>query len=175
MSTNNALLIIDVQVLMFDEADPVYQGELLLAKIQKLITDARSKGVPIFYIRHNAGPGTPLELGTPGWDIHPSIAPISTDIIIEKETPDSFYKTTLQQELDSRGITKLILTGIQSEICVDTTCRRAFSLGYHVTLVKDAHSTWNTDGLTASQIINHHNNVLRWFSSTKNSDEIVFE
>jgi nicotinamidase-related amidase len=175
MSTNSGLLIIDVQAGVFNETDPVFQGEILLTKIQNLIVKARSKGAPIFYIQHNARRGKPLEPGKPGWSIHPSIAPRSEDTIIEKKTPDSFFETTLQQELDKKGIQKLIITGIQSELCVDTTCRRAFSLGYQVILVKDAHSTWNTKDLTASQIINHHNDVLQWFSSSKNSDDNVFE
>lgn len=174
MTTNKALLIIDVQVGMFNESDPVYQGEILLSKIQGLIEKARSNRIPIFYIQHNEGPGKPLEHGKPGWFIHPSIEPINTDIVIEKKTPDFFNNTTLQQELDNKGVQELIITGIQSEVCVDTTCRRAFSLGYNVTLVKDAHSTWDTKDLTASQIINHHNDMLRWFSTDKYSDEIMF-
>ncbi|GAB6989940.1 cysteine hydrolase family protein [Paenibacillus pini] len=174
MTTNSALLIIDVQVAMFDESDPVFQGEILLSKLQKLITDARTKGVPIVYIQHEEGPGTPLEYGKPSWFIHPSIAPNKEDIIIEKKTPDSFHKTTLQEQLDSIGVNKLIITGIQTDICVDTTCRRAFSLGYDVILVKDAHSTWNSSELTATQIINHHNNVLQWFSNHKTSEDQVF-
>ncbi|TCZ79276.1 cysteine hydrolase [Paenibacillus albiflavus] len=175
MSGNTALLVIDVQVAMFNESDPVFQGELLLTRIQKLIAEARSKGIPIFYIQHNSRAGTPLEHGTTGWHIHQAIAPEHDDIVIQKKTPDSFYQTSLQQELDSRGIRKLVLTGIQTEVCVDTTCRNAYSLGYHVTLIRDAHSTWNTEELTAAQIINHHNRVLSWFSDHKSSDEDVFE
>jgi nicotinamidase-related amidase len=59
-------------------------------------------------------------------------------------------------------------------VCVDTTCRRAFSLGYKVTLAQDAHSTWKTDHPTASQIIEHHNRVLRWFANLKDSSKISF-
>ncbi|MCQ6557143.1 cysteine hydrolase family protein [Paenibacillus mendelii] len=175
MSTRSALLIIDVQVGMFDESYPVHLGDRLIEKIQSLILNVRSKGVPIFYIQHNEGPGQPLESGKPGWAIHPSISPNEEDTIIQKNRPDAFYNTTLQQELVNKGIHKLILTGIQTDICVDTTCRRANSLGYNVILVKDAHSTWNTPELTATQIINHHNNVLQWFSSVQNADEIIFE
>jgi len=68
-----------------------------------------------------------------------------------------------------------VLAGIQSDLCVDTTCRRAYSLGYKVTLVKDAHSTWNTNELIAVQIINHHNNIMKWFADVRVTDEILFE
>lgn len=175
MGTKIALLIIDVQVGMFDESDPVFEGERLLSNLQRLISKARAKDVPIFYVQHTEESGQQLERGKAAWSIHPSIEPNDADVIIEKKTPDAFFNTMLQQELMERGIHELILTGIQSDLCVDTTCRRAFSLGYNVILVKDAHSTWNTKELTASQIINHHNDVLRWFATGKSSDEIIFE
>jgi nicotinamidase-related amidase len=175
MSYNKALIIIDVQNGMFIESDPVFQGEVLLNKIQNLIFKARSRNIPVFYIQHNAGEGKPLEQGKQGWFIHPSIKPKDIDLIIQKKTPDSFYETILKQELDNKEINEVVITGIQSEVCVDTTCRRAYSLGYKVTLVKDAHSTWNTQNLTASQVIDHHNNVLRWFASVQDSNEIIFE
>lgn len=167
------LLIIDVQLGMFNEADPVYQGEILLKKIRDLILRARSLDIPIFYIQHNARIGQPLEREKPGWVIHPDIAPCTHDVIIQKNTPDSFHKTNLHQELKTRSVNELIVTGIQSEVCVDTTCRRAFSLGYKVQLVSDAHSTWNSSDLTASQIIDHHNNLLRWFAEVKDSEAVI--
>ncbi|TQR10931.1 isochorismatase family protein [Psychrobacillus soli] len=58
----------------------------------------------------------------------------------------------------------LVIAGIQSEVCVDTTCRRAFSKEYKVTLVSDAHSTWDSKEFLAQQIISLHNDVLRWFA-----------
>jgi hypothetical protein len=95
--------------------------------------------------------------------------------VIQKHHPDAFQDTNLQPELESRGIERLVIAGIQTEYCVDTTCRRAYSLGYDVTLVKDAHSTWDTDCLTAPQIIAHHNNVLGgWFVELKEASEIEF-
>ncbi|MGI9449161.1 MAG: isochorismatase family protein, partial [Geminicoccaceae bacterium] len=63
-------------------------------------------------------------------------------------------------ELDALGVDSLIVVGNQTEFCVDTTCRHACSHGYKVTLLKDAHSTWNSDYLTAQQIIAHHNFIL---------------
>ena len=68
--------------------------------------------------------------------------------MIQKWTPDSFHETSLHDELKNKGIQNLILTGNQTEMCVDTTCRRAFSLGYDVTVVKDAHGTWDSDSFT---------------------------
>jgi nicotinamidase-related amidase len=94
-------------------------------------------------------------------------------VVVQKHHPDAFQDTNLRRELESKSIERLIITGIQTEYCVDTTCRRAYSLGYDVTLVKDAHSTWSTDHLTAPQIIAHHNAVLGgWFAELKEMIEL---
>ncbi|HZS48844.1 MAG TPA: cysteine hydrolase family protein [Blastocatellia bacterium] len=172
-----ALLIIDVQLGMFESPliPPVYSGERLLATIKRLIGKARASSTPIFFIQHNGEVGDPIEKGTPQWHIHPAIAPANGEMVIQKNTPDSFHETSLKNELSQRNINNLVLTGIQTDYCVDTTCRRAFSLGFNVTLVKDGHSTWDDRSLTAQQIIDHHNEVLgNSFSKLRSAEEIVF-
>lgn len=160
MSNDTALLIIDVQAGMFDPNDPVYNGDELLTRLAGLIGKARAANIPVIYVQHNEAEGEPLDSNGPGWPIHPAIAPKEGETVIQKWHPDSFQETNLQAELEAKGIKNLIIAGIQTEMCVDTTSRRAYSLGYKVTLVKDAHSTWNTKILTAPQIIAHHNQNL---------------
>ena len=175
MASDTALLVIDVQNGMFAADDPVYQGAGLLETIGDLLVKARTADVPVIYIQHDGGPGDALEPGGAGWPIHPAIAPAAGEPVIRKATPDSFHETTLQAELEARGIVKLIVTGIQTEMCVDTTCRRAASLGYQTTLVRDAHSTWDSRTLSAPQIIAHHNDTLKgWFVTPIPSSEIAF-
>jgi nicotinamidase-related amidase len=171
---NSALLIIDVQNGMFLEENPVFNDKLVISNIQQLLGNARSNNVPIIYIQHNAPTGKMLEPGTKAWEIHPEITPAIRDTVIQKTTPDAFYKTNLQEVLQKLPIERLIIAGIQSEVCVDTTCRNAYSLGYEITLVTDAHSTWDSGELTAQQIINHHNQVLRWFADTQETKDIIF-
>lgn len=176
MPNDTALVVIDVQVGMFDDDDPVYDGDGLLARIGQLIANARESGVPVIYVQHQSDrPGHPMAYGSPGWRIHPAIAPLPGEPVVAKRTPDSFHETQLGDELVRRGIHKLVVVGIQTENCVDTTCRRACSLGYDVTLVSDAHSTWNTDVLTAPQVIAHHNAVLGdWFATVTPHDAVSF-
>ena len=169
-----ALVIIDVQNGMFEEEYPVYQGEILLRNIKDLLARARTSGTPVFYVQHNEAVGKQLETGTFNWEIHPEIAPAKDDIIIQKKTPDSFHQTDFEEQLQKLGIEHLVLTGIQTDICVDTTCRRAFSMGYDVTLVENAHSTWNCGNLSARQIIDHHNAVLNWFARPRKASEVQF-
>ncbi|MEW8986291.1 MAG: cysteine hydrolase family protein [Bacillus sp. (in: firmicutes)] len=171
---NAALVIIDVQNAMFQEGEAVFNGDELLKGIKDLIARARSAKIPVVYIQHNETSGYPLESGTYGWQIHSKIYPEKGDMIIQKTTPDSFLKTSLDHELKEKGIDHLYLVGIQTEICVDTTCRSAFSKGFKLTLVSDLHSTWPNEELTAQQIINHHNGTMRWFADVHSSHEIHF-
>ncbi|GIP00332.1 isochorismatase [Paenibacillus lautus] len=166
----SALLVIDVQNEMFQVNDPVFEGDRLLHNLKQLIAIARGGGIPVFYIQHN---DESLKAGSEPWKINPEIAPAMSDTIIQKTRPDSFYNTTLEEELKRKGVQHVILAGMQSELCVDTTCRRASSLGYDVTLVSDAHSTWNNSVLTAQQIIDHVNATLKWFADLKTTEEIV--
>ena len=173
MSHNTALLVIDAQVNMFSEGGSVYEGEKLLDTIGRLIARARTAHLPIIYVQNNGGEGDPDMPGTPGWQIHPAVTPEQGDIVIQKHAPDSFYETSLQSELEARQIHRLIIVGMQTEMCIDATCRRAHELGYDVTLVQDAHSTFDSTGLAASQIIAQHNDALRAVVKVEESSHIM--
>lgn len=172
---NTALLIIDVQIGSFLNERPIYKSGALLKNMQFLISKASIEKIPIFFTKHNGKKGNTIQKGNPGWDIHPSIPILKEYIIIEKNYPDSFQQTDLQQHLMSRRINRIIIAGIQSEICVDATCRSASSKGYEVVLVEDGHSTYDSTILNASQIIDHHNNIQsQWFANTKKQREFSF-
>ncbi len=177
---NTALLVIDVQVGLIDGKSPAYRKDEVLSTIQEMLEKARAADAPVIYVQHDGDPGDSLEVDTPGWQIHPQIAPQAGEPIIRKRASDSFYLTTLQQELTARGITHLVIAGCKTEYCIDTTSRRATTLGYHVTLASDAHTTTGNDILTAAQIIAHHNDTLDDFGNddyaiaVKPGREIVF-
>ena len=174
-----ALLIIDVQVGLV-ELMPTEIQSSVLSKIKTLLTKARASKIPVIYIQHDGAKGHPLETRTQGWEIHPSVMPAAGDQVIRKRESDSFFETKLQEELERRGITGLIVAGAMTEYCVDTTCRRATTLGYDVTLASDAHLTRDNKVLTAANIIAHHNFVLNDFGAgehviqVKPAGDIVF-
>ena len=176
MPNVTALLIIDVQLGMFDESFHLYRGPELLATLQPLIARARAAGVPVIFVQHeDRNENEPLWPAGPGFAVHPTLLPAPGDPIVHKRNPDSFQDTPLQAELERLGVKHLVIAGLQTEFCVDTTCRRAFSLGYEVTLVQDGHSTYDTDLLNAAQIIAHHNqNLAGWFVTLKSAAEVNF-
>jgi nicotinamidase-related amidase len=155
----SALLLIDIQQAMFGPQDICHEPQRLTDTLGDLLARARSEGVPVFHVRHCEAEG-PFEPGSEGWHIHPSVAPHDGEPVFEKWAASAFYNTDLDSRLRERGIEDLTIAGLQTEYCIDTACRVAQSLGYRVTLVGDAHSTFDTPELSAAQIIAHHNKVL---------------
>ena len=160
MRKETALLVVDVQQGVVEWDDPECRGDEVLANINLLLERARESQTPIIYVQHDGGEGERLALESAGWPIHPAIAPQDGETVVHKTACDSFYETSLKDELESRGIKHLVITGCRTQYCVDTTCRSAVAHGYNVTLAKDAHTTMSTETLTASQIIAHHNETL---------------
>jgi nicotinamidase-related amidase len=165
---STALLIVDVQNGLVNGPEPVYKLDQLLANISSLITQARSTGIPIIYVQDNDVD----EIGSPGWQIHPAIAPTEEDIVIRKPEADAFYGTTLQKEMEQRGIDHLVVVGCKSEVCIDATCRGATHRGYNTTLASDAHSTTDNEVLTAKQTIAYHNYILSMVWSDEHGEDV---
>ena len=159
-----ALVVIDVQCGIIDNPRAWRAAEVLGA-IGGLAARARAAGVPVIYVQHDGAAGSPVEAGTPGAEIHSAIAPRSGEAVIHKRACDSFLGSSLDDELRSRGIGRIVITGCMSQYCVDTACRRALSLGYDVILAANAHTTWDMGGLTAEQIVSHHNAIFEDFSA----------
>ncbi len=153
MTDKTALLVIDVQVSMFEPPEFPHQHEDVLSNIKSLIDKARRAGTPVIYVQHDHTTYQPMMRGEPGWRIQPAVAPLPTETVVHKQASDSFYQTNLRRELDALGIKHLVITGLQTELCVDATCRRAISEDYQVTVVSDGHTTWDGDVASAAQII----------------------
>lgn len=169
-----AVLLIDAQVNMFVPGTTVYQGDALLATLREMLTRARRAGVPVFYVQHNGQVGDPDETGTAGWQIHPTLTPRAGEMVFQKRTPSAFYGTALDEALQREGVERLVILGLQTEFCIDTTVRHAYTLGYEVLLVQDGHSTYNGKVLTAPQIIAHHNDILGGFADVVEAGDIEF-
>ncbi|AXI28721.1 cysteine hydrolase [Priestia megaterium] len=178
MIKKTALLLIDVQNIMFSyEGGSLWNEQQVLKNIISLRDNAHKSNIPIIYIQHtDSSSDSMLSEGKVTWEIHRDVRPRPTDTVIQKSSWDAFYQTTLYKKLQELEIEKLVIAGMQTEFCLDTTCRRAYSLGYKENiLVKDAHSTFDTAVLSASKIVEHHNNMLGGrFVTLKQVNEIIF-
>ena len=173
-NSKTALLIVDVQNGVLGKENQTYEAERLLSNLEYLIDKARKADVPIIYVQHNAA--GQLEPDSFNWQVNERLAPKEGDIRIQKHHPSSFHDTSLEEELRRREINKLVIGGLQTEWCIDSTVRHAFSLGFDVTVVEDGHSTMDSLILGAEKIVEHHNRIFKGgFAGLKVASEIEFE
>jgi nicotinamidase-related amidase len=159
-----ALLIIDVQHALCSGPYEAFEAARVIDRINSVSRKARERGAPVVVIQHQAA-GGPLAHGTPGWQLAQGLDVEPGDILLHKRATDSFHQTELHALLQAHGVQDLVICGLQSEFCVDTTTRRALALGYPVTLVADGHSTLDNGVLSAAQISAHHNVTLAHITS----------
>jgi len=174
MNNRKALMIIDVQVALFQHKIPLHKSDQVLKNIQILIGKAKASKTPILYIQHTEDEGL-FSRNCSTWQIHPGITPDQNHYVIEKTSWDAFYLTALKERLTSLNVNHLIIAGMQTEFCLDTTIRNGFSHGYQLSVCGDAHSTFDNDLLKAHQIIAHHNSI--WhnrFAQVINTDTVSF-
>lgn len=160
-----ALLIIDVQEALCSGSEECYDIPRLLKVINSLSARARQAADTIVVLVQHEEEGSSLQRGSPGWQLAQQLHVNKEDILVFKDTPDSFHNTRLLEVLQQHKVDRLIVCGMQSDCCVDSTTRMALSLGYDVQLVEDGHSTEDNGVLTAAQIIAHHNVTLSAITS----------
>jgi nicotinamidase-related amidase len=156
-----ALLLIDLQQGMFNSGQAPHEGAAVLSRVAGLIERARGEGMPVLHVQHDGGAGDPLQKGTAGFEIHPMVAPAKGEPVFEKTECNAFHRTGLDEALRRLGATRLVIAGMQTEYCIDTSCRAARDLGYRVVLIEDGHTTFDSEVLPAAQIVAHHNRTLR--------------
>lgn len=161
---NTALLVIDVQRALSAGPYAAHDVDAVIARINSLGTGARAAGASVVMVQHEEDEG-PMLRGAEGWQLADALVTAATDLHVYKRGSDAFHQTPLHALLQSLGVTRLVVCGMQSDFCVDSTVRRALALGYPVELVQDAHTTLDNSMLSAAQITEHHNTTLAQLGS----------
>lgn len=104
-------------------------------------------------------------MGTPGWQIVADLAPNDREPIVEKTYRDAFEGTDLEAVLASLGVGRLVVTGMETDMCVRSTVHGALTCGYNKILVSDAHTAsdkrpWAPAAPSVPEVIAHTN--LYW-------------
>ncbi|NYJ08122.1 cysteine hydrolase family protein [Petropleomorpha daqingensis] len=132
---NTALLVIDVQQGVVAEA---HERDAVVAKIRSLVDRARESAVPVVWVQHS---DDGLQQGSDAWQYVPELSREDSEPLVHKTFGDSFEGTDLEDVLARAGIGRLVVTGAQTDQCIRSTIHGAFTRGYDVTLVGDAHTT----------------------------------
>lgn len=155
----SALVLIDIQKDYFAGGkNELFIPEEAAANAKKLLEYFRQKNMHIFHIQHISTNGKTgfFKPNTEGVDIHPLVFPTPNELVLVKHTPDSFLETGLEQELRAQQIELLVICGMMSHMCIDTTVRAAKRLNFTILLAEDACTTkelmWNETLIPANTV-----------------------
>jgi len=138
---DSALIIIDAQNTYCEGIMKLEGMEEALKDCRLMLDRFRTAGRPVYHIQHDGGPDTPYDIQSHIGRIIDAVAPSGSEPVITKHYPNSFVGTELDDSLKKAGIQNLILVGFMSHMCVNSTARGAFSLGYRPTVVASATAT----------------------------------
>lgn len=149
-----ALLVIDVQA---GVVRPCLDGQQVVDRIDGLVERARAEGAPVVWVQDEQD----FPSGSDDWQLAAPLVRHDAEPLIRKTYRDAFADTDLHLVLADLGVSRLVVTGAQTDYCVRTTAQRAAAEGFDVTLVEDAHTTtdadWGGTVITAADVIAHTN------------------
>ncbi len=141
-----ALLMVDIQNDYFPGGNNELVGSPEASiKAKKLLEAFREKKLPVIHIQHisTRSGATYFVQNTPGVRFNENVTPLPDEIIIIKHFPNSFRNTELLDVLKKAGVGKLIICGMMTHMCIDSTTRAAFDLGFDCIVAQDACATKN--------------------------------
>ncbi len=139
-----ALILIDIQNDYFPGGKMELEGSPEAGqKARQLLDCFRQKGLPLVHVRHlSIRPGATFFIpGTDGAQIHPLVAPLAGETVIQKNFPNSFRKTPLLEFLKGQGIERVVIAGMMTHMCVDATTRAANDYEFECWVAQDACAT----------------------------------
>jgi ureidoacrylate peracid hydrolase len=150
-ASKSALLVVDMQVFFLNPSSQTFTsgGEAILPNVQRLIHAFRQAGRPVIYTRHVHHPDH-LDSGIMGWwwegmclegspesEVHPALAPLPGEKQVLKHRYSSFYNTDLETVLRCLKVEDLIITGVMTNLCCESTARDAYFRDYRVFFLAD--------------------------------------
>ena len=167
------LLVIDVQTAICTPALFAYQS--FTENLRALIETARQTDTEVIYIRHDDGAGSALTPGNAGFAIAADFAPLPSERIFDKTVNSPFRDSGLTEYLRSCGENTLILTGLQTEYCVDAAVKCGFEHGFRLLVPAFANTTADNAHLTGEQTYHYYNDFIwnRRYAECLSMDEML--
>lgn len=138
-----ALVLIDVQRNKLEGPKPVPGAHDVRPRLQRMLDTARSKGVPVVHVQNETIEDDEDDFtGSDGWQL--VFAPIDGEWVVRKTVGNAFQENPqLDDELRALGVTRLVLAGMQSQLCLRSTALGALNLGFDVDIASGAHATYD--------------------------------
>ena len=152
------LLIVDVQKLIMN--DRLYNYEAFAQNIVKLANTARENGVEVIYVRHDDGKGQLLSKGNSGFEIWDGIMPHENEKIFDKNVNSPFKESGLLEYLTEKGEKTLVVTGLQTEYCIDATIKCGFEHGFEVIVPENANTTTDNAYMSGEDTYRYYNKFI---------------
>uniref|UniRef100_UPI00037683C9 cysteine hydrolase family protein n=1 Tax=Ruminococcus flavefaciens TaxID=1265 RepID=UPI00037683C9 len=153
-----ALLVIDAQELITN--DRLYSFDRFTENVRTLIAEARKFSVEVIYVRHDDGEGKPLSMGNKGFNVYSGFAPEAGERIFDKYVNSPFRDSGLLEYLQKKGVKRLIVTGLQTDYCIDATVKCGFEHGFEMIVPEYCNSTFDNDFMTAEQTYCYYNELM---------------
>ena len=148
-----AFVIIDVQNILVETG---FETEKLLEKITYLQDQARSKNIEIIYVQHIENPEAQT---SEDWQLSALLNRKPDEKVFQKRYNSIFKETGLKEYLDQQGIEQLVLCGMQTEYCVDTSVKVGFEYGYQLVIPEGAVTTFDGDDIPAETLNEFYENI----------------
>ena len=152
----SALIMIDFQNTYREGVMKLENVEPAIKEGAKILARARQAGIPIFHIQHDAGAGSPYDVNAKIGAIADEVAPAAGETVIVKNYPSAFVGTELQKQLEATGLKDLVLAGFMTHMCISSTARNAFNLGFRPTIVAATTATRDLPGPDGSVVSAAH-------------------
>lgn len=165
-----ALVVVDVQN---DVVVAAFDRDAVVARIADLVERARAAGVPVVWVQHS---DQGMEIGTGEWDLVPELARAESEPLVHKTHGDAFEGTDLEDVLSGARAREIVVVGAETDACIRSTIHGAFTRGYDVTLVEDAHTTGDKSQWGApppEQVIAHTNLYWRFQTAPDRTAAVV--
>lgn len=138
---DSALIMVDCQNTYRHGVMQLTNVEPAIVEAQKLLTMARDLKIPVIHIQHDAGVGTPYDITADIGAISAEVAPQNGEPVVVKNYPNAFWHTNLEAQLKALGVENVVLAGFMTHVCINSTARGAFNLGFKPTIIASACAT----------------------------------
>lgn len=149
------LLVVDMQKGITD--DRLYAFEAFIDRTAALVKAARKSGIEVIYFQHDDGPGSGFTAGDTDFEIADQVHPGPGEKVFVKTVYSCFGNKSFREYMERQEDKRLMIIGLQTNYCIDTTIKSAFERGFEVIIPEGTNSTFDNDYMTAETAVRYYN------------------